>query len=281
MQNRIAVVYLVWLPYDISLLDGFLKSYKEYKSKVAHDLYIIFNGRGANVNIDEHLKLIQLNCDASVNYLELPGGQDIDAYFFAAKQIKNELILFFNSYSKITAHSWLEIYCNNFKEDIGLISATGSHQSYYSSVFQNNKALPDFREGIVANFRKYKLFVKAFLYWRFLFKPFPNPHARTNAFMIRRELFLQMKYRPLKSKFEAYQFESGRKSLTNHVINKGYKVLVVDKHGGAYESPIWVKSKTFWISRQENLLVSDNQTQMYDDASQSRKEKLRKLAWGL
>jgi hypothetical protein len=210
MQNRIAVVYLVWLPYDISLLDGFLKSYKEYKSNVAHDLYVIFNGRVADSNIDEHLRLIQLNCDTRVNYLELPGGQDIDAYFFAASQIKHELILFFNSFSKITAHSWLEAYCDNLKKEVGLISATGSYQSYYSAVFQTNNLLPDFQKGIVANFRKYKLFVKAFFYWRFLFKPFPNPHIRTNAFMVRRELFLQLKHKRLKSKFEAYQFESGR-----------------------------------------------------------------------
>ncbi len=281
MQKSIAVVYLVWLPYDISLLDGFLKSYKKYKTNLAHDFYVLFNGRVVNTSIDEHLKLIQLNCDKHVNYLELPGGQDIDAYFYAANKIKHELILFFNSFSKISAHFWLEIYCDNFKNDVGLISATASNQSYYSSVFQTNNALPDFRQGIISNFRKYKLFVKAFFYWRFLFKPFPNPHVRTNAFMIRRELFLQLNYRRLKSKFEAYQFESGRKSLTNQVLNKGYKVVVVDKHGEAYESPNWAKSKTFWISKQENLLVSDNQTQIYADAVQGQQEKMRKLAWGL
>jgi hypothetical protein len=69
-------------------------------------------------------------------------------------------------------------------------------------------------------------------------------------------------------------------SLTNQVLNKGYKVVVVDKHGEAYESQDWAKSKTFWISKQENLLVSDNQTQLYADALQSQQEKMRKLVWG-
>ena len=118
------------------------------------------------------------------------------------------------------------------------------------------------------------------MYYPFLFKSFPNPHLRTNAFMIRRDVFLAVRYKPLTSKFRAYQCESGRNSVTNQVIKQGYDVYVVDRNGQVYESRKWPESRTFWIDKQENLLVEDNQTQLYHNATPDDKKKLTRLAWG-
>ena len=138
------------------------------------------------------------------------------------------------------------MYRKAFQNNTGIISATGSFQSHYSLVFQKNKWSYESSNGYIHNFRKYKLFFKAFFYWRFLFKPFPNPHIRTNAFMIKRELFLSIKRAVVKDKMDAYCFESGRKGLTNQLLTKGYKTLILDKSGNTYEPDQWYQSKTFW-----------------------------------
>jgi hypothetical protein len=130
------------------------------------------------------------------------------------------------------------------------------------------------------NFRKYKLLVKAAFYYPFVFRRFPNPHLRTNAFMIWKEIFVTIRWKPLTSKFRAYQCESGRNSITNQVIKFGYDVLVVDKDGNSYEQNNWYDSKTFWAKEQENLMVSDNQTTKYSMANASEKNTYSHLAWG-
>jgi hypothetical protein len=99
--------------------------------------------------------------------------------------------------------------------------------------------------------------------------------------MVRREEFLGADPGPLTSKFNAYLFESGRKSLTNYYLKKGQKVLVMDKHGKTYEPGQWKESSTFWINDQENLLVSDNQTRLYQESSEAARRSLTKLAWGI
>lgn len=280
MQNKIAVVYLMWLPYDIALFDNFLKSYSLNDCGVEHELIIVFNGYQNFDQIKPHLNILNLKYSLNPNYLTLSQGQDIDAYYFVASKLSHDIVLFLNTFSIILDRDWLKKYIINFKDNVGLISATSSNQSYFSSVFYNNKFLPDLNKGLLSNIRKCKLFLKAFFYWRFLFNSFPNPHVRTNGFMIRRELFISLKYKPLKSKFKAYQFESGKNSLTNQVFRKKYQVLVIDKNGQSYTKQNWNASNTFWRSNQENLLISDNQTRIYSNASDEEKLLLTKAAWG-
>ena len=42
----------------------------------------------------------------------------------------------------------------------------------------------------------------------------------------------------------------------------------------------WNRSGTFLQGRQENLLVSDNQTRAYDSASEAKRRQLSVYAWG-
>jgi hypothetical protein len=99
--------------------------------------------------------------------------------------------------------------------------------------------------------------------------------------MVRRDVFLQIKTKRMISKFVAYQFESGRKSLTVQLKQKGYNVVVIDNNGNSYKEKDWPNSKTFWQSRQENLIMSDNQTRAYDKAGDSEKKEYMYLAWGI
>src|SRR5262249_11131050 len=108
---------------------------------------------------------------------------------------------------------------------------------------------------------------------------YPNPHIRTNAFMIERERFLSLRFWTLMSKSDAYKFESGRNSMTRQIIGQGLKPTVVNRHGEVYETADWKEARTFWTDEQENLLIADNQTLSYSNADQWQRQRLENLAW--
>ena len=280
-NQRIAVVHLVWMPFGPDLFRSFIQSYREHPAGCDHDLVILFNGirREADAAIYHEILLAEgISCTSYY----LPSGMDIEAYYWVAAQLPHTYILFLNSYSRLLADHWGRYYIDAVSgERTGAVSATGSWQSYYSTVFMRNTYGWEREKGFAVNFRKYKLFVKALLYWRLLFKPFPNPHLRTNAFIIKRELFLSVS-RPasFRNKFIAYVYESGNKGLSGQLLKRGYELLVVDRHGRIYAKDAWKTSTVFWTGGQENLLVSDNQTRSYDQATTTDKKKLTYLAWG-
>jgi len=207
--------------------------------------------------------------------------QDLDAYFWAAGQLDSKHLLFMNSYSEFMYDNWLEKYMQHcIYDDIGLIGATGSWESYFRSVFIDNNLKWESGKTFNQNFRKFKLLVKAFVYWRFFFPDFPNPHIRTNAFMIKRQLMCSLKHELLQNKMAAFKLESGVNGLTVQVMKKGLQAILIDKHGRAYSMKEWKRAAIFWSSKQENLLISDNQTRKYEFGDDKTRQKLSTHAWG-
>jgi hypothetical protein len=216
-------------------------------------------------------------------------GFDLHAYFLAARQTGYDYYLFMNSFSVILARDWLlKFWMHGSRKDVGLTGATGSFQSHYTSYCIG----PVIREKIpilgvevpVPRFIRW-LHRRAIQNWwrRCLLKwypPFPNAHIRTNAFMISRENLLAACPGPLLTKASTHRFESGRESLTVKVLRKGLRVLVVGKDGVGYDVDEWPLSGTFCQGRQENLLVSDNQTRRYDKCDSSDRDSMAKAAWG-
>ena len=279
-DTSISVIHLVWLPYGVELFRQFIDSYVKFSSGCEHTLLLVFNGVNNTADTGSYHDYAKKH---GINYssFDVPAGQDLECYFTAAKKISVEYIMILNSFSVILHHNWLKLYIDNFSDSkTGVVGSSASNQSYYSSVFQKNIYSWEKDKEFSYTFRKYKLFIKAFFYWRFLFKPFPNPHIRTNAFMIKRTLFLQLKHKPFVSKFAAYQFESGRKGFTKQLKKMGLYALVVDKNGKTYKEQDWKSSSTFWINNQENLLIADNQTNIYTAAAIAEKKKMTWLAWG-
>jgi len=278
--NDVSVIYITYVPYGTLPLNEFIQSYKKYPASHQHSLVIVFKGMSDKSEVTEFTEILEKEniLYHALNYFEQ--GLDVSTYFWAAKSLSNEYIFFLNSRSVIRNVNWLAHFINNMNPAVGMISATGSFQSYYSSVFQKHKAGWESQKGFVYNFRKYKLFLKAFFYWRFLFKSFPNPHLRTNGFIVRRGEFLKMYPGPLITKFSAYLFENGKNSLSNKYIKDGKETLVVDKHGKTFNQNEWKGSNTFWINEQENLLIADNQTAHYEAASPEERKAMTKLAWG-
>ena len=277
-----AVIYLAWLPYGMEHFKRFIDSYQCFDADYEHQLVIVFNGMTVAHPDKPKAYLAYLENRGIPTYrcLYYANGQDIEIYRKAAREIPAVYILFFNTYSTILASHWLKYYMQNFDDQTGIIAATGSYQSYYSSVFQKQVGGWEAAKGLLYNFRKYKLFIKAFIYWRFLFKPFPNPHIRTSAFMVKKDIFIELKKGVIDTKFKAYRFENGRNGLTGFYLAKGLKILVVDRFGKTYLPSTWKSSNTFWINNQENLLVADNQTAIYSNATPEEKTEMSRLAWG-
>ena len=281
-STQITVVYIMWIPLGNKPFDEFIDSYCNFAAGVAHDVVIVFKGNEEEIkHIEQYQKKLS---DNNIKYKALfhSEGLDIDTYLFSARQIQTPLIFFINTRSLILAENWLKKYADHFNtNNAGIVSATGSYQSYYTSVMAKNSLKWESGYGVKYNFRKYKLLLKAFFYWRFLFKPFPNPHVRTNTFMIKRDIFLQIKKPVIKQKIDAYKFESGRNSITVQVMRMRYNVLLLDRYGKTYTIPEWPNSNTFWKGSQENLLISDNQTRLYEQADETNKKLMTKLAWGI
>ena len=279
-SKKTAVVFLMWLPYGIEYLERFANSYLSYAAGYKHKLVILFNGTALVNNYQPFLQLARERF-TDFEIMELDKGQDIDAYFFAASKLSEEYILFLNTFSEFRNANWLRFYHDNFQNDVGVVGATGSYQSLLTTTLKENTWRWQKRKGLKQNIRKYKLLLKTNITRRFLLHPFPNPHIRTNAFMVERSQFSKIKHPKMKTKFDAYLFENGRQSLTNQLIRAGKRPLVIDKNGKGYDISHWKESRTFWIAEQENLLISDNQTALYHNADSSYRKILSNNAWGI
>lgn len=279
-KSKIGVIHLVWLPLGLECFKEFIDSFIANPPGMEYELILLFNGVNDEKDIDQYCKYALQHSISFKKYC-LKEGQDIDCYFWIANQIDNEYVFYLNSYSIILRNNWLKLYWDNVNEKTGVISATGSWQSFVSSVFTGNSWKWDSQKSVRENYKKYKLLIKAHTLWRFYFPLFPNYHVRTTAFIIRRTVFISLKKPVLKRKFDAYRFESGINGLTRQLIKKGYETLVIDREGYVFKPEQWHISKTFWIGNQENLLISDNQTRMYHGASAQQKGRLTFNAWGL
>lgn len=283
---NLSLVYLSYIPFGKSYLEEFLNSYKEHDAGLVHDLVIVFNGHESP---EEMLPFLNTLNDSGVIYKHLisPEKFDIGSYFYAASELKSEFIAFVNTYSRVLQPRWLlYLYQNVTKKDVGFVSATASwgdfpHNDEYKKLL-----------GELYRLRSDMTSLKKIIFFRFNFYPYVKPHLRTNAFMIKRTLFIGLKFDMVKptflnfffnysgTKLKSLCFEHGNNGFTNQIIKMGLKPLLVNKYGNGYEMEEWNKAGTFWISDQENLLVSDNQTMKYELASKNEKNLLNYAAWG-
>ena len=299
-KNDLSVVFLMWVPYGIGFLYRFIESYQKHYAGAEHDLIILYNGYGTSENLEPFKIYLK---EQNINHFQfnLESGQDIKAYRWVAERVETPYILFFNTYSQILHNDWAKNYLNAIQGDnVGCVGATGSWQSWASVGFQKAKLffhptsaikrkLPYFhskqvhigsitieihpRLVLLGSLIK-SLKVTAY------FPKFPNPHLRTNAFVIARNTWLGLNIPDLKSKNEAHWFESGNESLTRQLLKLGKRVLVMNKYGELFEPVDWHRSKTLWSAHQEDLLVSDNFTGQYNSGPNSNNIAFENFLWG-
>lgn len=112
------------------------------------------------------------------------------------------------------------------------------------------------------------------------FPSFPNPHIRTNAFMIDRKRFLSFNTFSILNKMDACGVESGYEGMTRRLLREGLKARIVGKNGKGYDVEKWHRSNTFRLGKQSNLLVSDNQTRFYETANEETQIVHSLTSWG-
>lgn len=111
------------------------------------------------------------------------------------------------------------------------------------------------------------------------FPSFPNPHIRSNGFMVKRELLLEYNHLE-KTKEACCRFESGFDGLTRRILKKGFSVLLVGANGRAYSPEQWPQSGTYLIRAQKNLIMRDNRTQNYSTMPLKEAQTHSYIAWG-
>ncbi|WP_426052968.1 hypothetical protein, partial [Bacillus sp. DC4300-2b2] len=175
---------------------------------------------------------------------------DIGAYIEVARQLNSDSICFLNTTSEILADHWLYKLASNLSAPgVGLVGATSSFESM--------------RSADIA------------------FPSFPNPHIRSNAFMISRKLFCTVTHDVrITDKLSTHNFESGSQGLTRKILSMGLRPILVGRNGRGYSIENWATSGTFRQARQENLLVADNQTRLFANLPFFEKSRLAAMAWG-
>jgi hypothetical protein len=268
--NDICVIHLVRATNGIEPLQRFLTSYTYYSPGLKHDLQFILKGFEEN-QVPLEIESLLNQYDHQRMYVP-DEGYDIGSYITAARVLENKYLCFFNSFSELLDDNWLEkLYRHASSHGCGMVSATGSWESIYTNSFVFN------RKSFIYLWIKKMLALKM----NRNFPPFPNPHLRTNGFLISKDLFLDVTHRYIvKDKMDTLFIESGRDGISRRIRLKGLDLMVVGRDGRGFFPDEWSISGTFRQGEQENLLVADNQTRIFAEADPSERIILSQLAWG-
>jgi hypothetical protein len=272
-MNDTSVVYLARQKSGLAAFHSFLESYRRHPAGLPHSLVIVWKGFRSDAELTSWLREASDLNPRSINIRDF--GFDLRAYGVAAQRSDSRYLFLLNSFSQILADDWLaKVRCAFERPDIGLAGATGSWESMYSNALLSRAE--SCRDRTVSRLLgPIRLTLR-----RICFQPFPNPHIRTNAFMMRRDLMREVWPGLILAKRCAYLFENGRDSLTRRVGCRGLKSVVVGKDGVVFESDAWPNSGTFRQPGQQNLLVGDNQTRLYEEADGATQRMLAVCSWG-
>ena len=285
-RKSITVVHLVRAANGVKPLRDFLDSYCVCSAGAQHELMFVLKGFKHRTLSREYED--QLGRCAHRRIFVGDWGYDITAYFRAARETNSGYLIFLNSFSRILEQDWLaKMHAVAKQPGVGLVGATGSHQGTRVDLMNFPRMIklaerakwkqiildiPKMKEANKIRLRALARFARLPL--------FPNPHVRTNAFMLQRDLLLRLTPQTTVTKRSAYLFEHGRNGMTRQVLRAGLRPVVVGRDGQSFEMAQWCDSNTFWCNGQDNLLVSDNQTRNYETVGSSDKALLTWLAWG-
>ncbi len=284
----IAVVYLArGRDAGLGAVDAFFRSYELHRGDAKHRLVVAAKGWEQQAELDQ---LRARTMSAGGQMIVLPDdGYDWGAYMRVAAQLSDDWICFLNSHSRIRADGWLaKLHAAAEQPSVGAAGATGSWSTVAPVPGFIAPAACDIARGdgyikaAIAWCHMYGSYPLAWLRYRRRFPAFPNPHLRSNAFLIRRTLFLEFARTSSlpRAKGDAFALESGHASLTRFLSKRGLSTVVVGADGRSYKPADWIESGTFRVPDQPNLIVEDNQTRAYDRFSVHKRRLLERTAWG-
>jgi hypothetical protein len=211
--TKIGVVYLCRFAEGEEPARRFLDSYRRHPAGIDHDLHIAFKGFPNREALDGLRASLGTQL---VHTIELDdAGYDIGSYFAAANIVASPQLLFLNTFSEILAGDWLAHFDGALgMPGVGLVGATGSWQSirsgYEAALLRmvrrpphhfprysgaalaeenNSGAAGGGQAGVGRLLRRAGRAVQ-YPFRIYQFGRHPNPHIRSNAFMIQREVFL-------------------------------------------------------------------------------------------
>jgi hypothetical protein len=285
---EVCVFHLVWAPFGLGCFEEFVASYRANPAGMPHRLCIILNGFARGFDYTPYRALLDgLEYDSLTTAQPV---QDLTAYFTAVESVDTRFVCFLNSYCRIQEPGWLEkLYRHARRDRVGVVGATASYESprsywwVYEGLPQNRylRALRLRLEWLLPGW--FPAGPNPVTAWRphlLDFQPYPNPHVRTNGFLIRRDLMISLKRPKFRNKFECHKFECGRQSMTRQLLKKGLEPLVVGRDGRAYGMEEWYESRTYRSGDQSNLLFSDNHTRHYAEADPEERRNVAGFAWG-
>ncbi len=249
-HSSVAVVFLLrwddatWREHAVR----FMRSYQAFHAGIDHRLYVALKGFETAGGVEEAGRILGgLDHQAIVVPEE---GRDIGAYLAISQRLSEARVCFLNSHSEILGGHWLLKLDRNLDQPrVGMVGATGSYESLH--------ALDP------------------------VFPAFPNPHLRTNAFMVDVSLFRDITADvKILGRRDAFLFESGQRSMTHRVLSRGLRVLTVGRNGRGYDVDWWPWSNGFRQGGQENLLVGDNQTRNFEILQRPERELMVRQTWG-
>ncbi|PZO05381.1 MAG: hypothetical protein DCF28_03825 [Alphaproteobacteria bacterium] len=248
--SRVGVVYLARGADEDARekFSAFAESYRRWNAGLDHQLHVIFKGFR---NSEDLIKGQEALGDLDYHALYLDdAGFDLGAYFIAAERVVHDELCFLNTASRICGPNWLaKLAANLDQPDVGMVGCTASYEAPQHPGLRNI--------------------------------PFPNVHLRSNAFMLRRDLFIAIRPKaPLVEKIDAHLLEHGVDNITRRIASMGLRTLLVGKNGRGYGPRMWPGSRTFRQGTQDNLLIADNQTDGYITAPVPEKRALFHLSWG-
>ncbi|MDA7489560.1 hypothetical protein N9A46_05110 [Candidatus Pelagibacter ubique] len=268
LKKKPIVVYLACEPLGYKFLNKFINNYKKYSSGYNHDLVICFK----QFKNREKIKIWEKNIN--IKYIKFDDSRqmndyDIGSYFRISKKYSDRHILFLGTYTKPISKNWLKIFINHYKNNT-LLGATASFASI-SSQFLNGEYVK------YSKFQQIRWGLKHLLH----VKLFPNPHIRTTGFFIKSKdlLSLNLDTKKFLKKIETNYFESGRNSLSNRLVKKKFKLILVNSDNKSFKVSDWKRSETFCLGNQKKLIFSDNRTDQYFRLNKLERNKLTKLHW--
>ncbi len=255
-EEGLCLVHLVWAPLGPEALARFIDSYREHPAGAEHRLLIVMKGFKAGEDRGRWEQALEgvahESMDTPTGMLDLGTYRSVvDAEPYA------ERYCFTNSSAVVLADNWLALLDRHLSTPgTGIAAVAGSHESLRSAA---PRPLRPFRLG---------------------FDRFPNPHVRTNGFMMRRELVRALDWPAPRRKLQALRLESGKHGISRQVRDRGLALVIVGRDGAAYPVERWRESATYRSGNQENLLLADTRTRQFDDSSPKRRLHLEEMTWG-
>ena len=260
-----------------SAVGAFLEAFRNNPPEFPHRLVILAKGWDYVQGLPNLINQAQL-LGAHLEILP-DDGFDWGAYMRIAPNLKERFICLLNTHSCPLVPGWLAIMMKNILQPgVGAVGATGSWGTI-SGVWPLFEA-----DTISLLMYPLRLFIEFIRVCRNIseFPAMPNPHLRSNALLVPRDIFVSFcKGRKIpRNKRDAHLLESGRNGFTSYLRSSNLQVLIVNSTGAAYTPEMWINSGTFRQDLQLNLLVSDNQTRLYQSAGLKLKRRLENAAWG-